>query len=442
MAKLTEPKKLKGFRDYPPELLSGRRRVLRVIERVAEHCGFQSISTPALEYSEVLLGQAGAETDKEVYRFEDHGGREVALRYDLTVPFARFVAEHQSEIAFPFRKLQIGNVWRGEKPQKGRYREFMQCDVDIIGVDSLEADVEILICLATILDELDFGKFRFQLSNRQLLSGLIHKCLPNVKDHAPVLIAIDKLTKIGRPAVLDLMEKIDGASPEGSERLLEVLGAKDNLGHTPLDLVEEELGEAFSEEVARFRETLQLLATQAGKNGIVQADLSIARGLGYYTGLVFETTLEALPGIGSICSGGRYNDLVSRFTKRSQPGIGGSIGLDRLVAALEELGKIEEESTYGVLVALAAQDARKVAFSLASELRRHGFCAEVGLQRKLDKQFRYADKRGFPWVLIVGTDEMDSGHFKLRNMKTGEEFSLPLHELVSKIMQARYDEGQ
>lgn len=430
-----EAKRLKGFRDYLPDLMAERWRIIDIIRAEARLAGFHTIATPALEYAVTLLGSGSDETDKQVYRFRDHGERDVALRFDLTVPFARFVTEHLNDLAFPFKRLQIGEVWRGENTQKGRYREFTQCDLDIIGVDAAAADVEVLGVFYRILSRLGGLRFTMAVGNRLLLSSLIRKALPQ-SDETSALIAIDKLAKIGREAVCELL----GGGAE-AEHLLELLTTKDPSGDTALAALQDYLaGDAAA---LREIERLKLVMSEAraaaaelneGGAGRLLIDLSIARGLGYYTGVVFETTLDDLPGFGSICSGGRYNHLASRFSSRELPGIGASIGLDRLLAGLEELGRISKASHNLVFVAIASEDAFSYANSIVRQLRAAGLASDLGMQPKLGNQFKHADRIGCPLVVTVGGSEVLSKTYSLKNMRTGEERrDLPAATLVNEI---------
>lgn len=428
MTDRVKPRKLKGFRDYPPELMVPRQHLMDKMRHQAALLGFQQIDTPALEYGETLLGQGGGDTDKEVYRFIDHGDREVALRFDLTVPFARFVAEHQGTMLLPFKKLQIGLVWRGEKPQKGRYREFYQCDLDIIGVDSEAADIEILGAFQTILSDMNIGPFTIRVGNRGLLTAVINECLPGLDEKAikSLLIAIDKLEKIGADKVVHLMTTtIDGTTEAGTRQLIAKI-----------------TGDAFTAiasdnaELIKYRATIECLQAMASLsgNGKIVPDLSIARGLAYYTGIVFETVLDELPMFGSICSGGRYNDLASRFSSKELPGVGGSIGLDRLIACLEELGRLPTCTGTEVFVAIASDDGRPYAFEIASVLRNAGISTDIGMQKKLKKQFNFADKSGAKHVITVGGTELENRVYSLKTLATGaEERDLPFAGLVEKF---------
>lgn len=435
---IIEPQKLKGFRDYLPDQMEKRLEIMDLVRLEAARAGFRCIGTPALEYAETLMGQGGDETDKQVYRFKDNGERDVALRFDLTVPFARFVAEHQGTLIFPFKKLQIGDVWRGEKPQKGRYREFTQCDLDIIGVDTMMADVEVLSVFVRILNGAGCGPTTMALGNRRILSALISaRCSGlNVDQEAEVLIALDKLTKIGRSKVAELISKIPGAE-QGAEKILDDLEKRTANGDSDLAFIKTVVAgnETAAADIERTEQVLRVLRQVAsGKTVTLRLDLSVARGLGYYTGIVFETTLDQLPSLGSICSGGRYNDLASRFTSRELPGMGGSVGLDRLLAGMEELNLIPGLPSKMVYVAVATADAWDYGFKLVNELRDQGFTADIGLVAKLANQFRHADRIGAAHVVTVGTSEMESSTVALKALKTGEETrGLPVAELSRKL---------
>jgi histidyl-tRNA synthetase len=439
--KKIEPRRLKGFRDYMPDLMETRSRFQAVIREHARLAGFREIGTPVLEYAETLLGQGSDETDKQVYRFEDHGERKVAMRFDLTVPFARFVAEHQGTLVFPFKRLQIGDVWRGENTQKGRYREFCQCDLDIIGVDSVAADIEILACFYRILCGFDLGGFTMRLGNRVLLSAMLAKVFPGIaaKGEAEALIALDKLDKIGQEGVVGLLSKIESASEAGAQKLIQVLLAKGDDGGTDRDAVRglltgHDVGLAELQRLETILAALQA-AVAVNVGGAVRIDLSIARGLGYYTGVVFETTLDALPGFGSVSSGGRYNNLAERFTNRSLPGVGGSIGLDRLLAGLEEMGKIKNQFPTPVFIAVATEDALISASLLVAELRRNHVACDIGLTTgKLGHQFKHADRLGCRYVITLGTSEVEAGTYNLKDMADGiEQKSLPRQDILAHL---------
>lgn len=413
-----------------------RFQILDKAREVARRFAFQMVDTPSLEYAEVLLGQGSDETDKQVYRFKDQGDRDVALRFDLTVPFARFVAEHQNDLVFPFRRMQIGEVWRGEKPQKGRYRQFCQCDIDIIGEDSINADAEVLLCLREIISSLDVGAFTIRVGSRPILSALIQHCLFNKPDegHASssenivsALIWVDKLHKIGLEETIKGLGGLPGASVDGARKLLGLLEFKKT--GTELDKIRAFLltqGPALDPiklQLDRFEGLLKICQT-LGKDqgGAVLPDISVARGLGYYTGVVFETFLESLPGFGSIASGGRYDDLASRFSNRRLPGVGGSLGVDRLIAALEELGKVVPAAQSSVFVAVASEDSNAYAWDVATKLRTAGIATDLALKSgKLGNQFKFADRMGYGAVITIGSEEVATQTVAIKNMRDGTE---------------------
>ncbi len=432
--------KLKGFRDYPPALMAARWAIMDIIRHEAALGGFQAIGTPAIEYVTTLLGSGGEETDKQVYRWIDKGDREIALRFDLTVPFARFVGEHLNDLPMPFKRLQIGDVWRGENPQKGRYREFTQCDIDIIGADSIAADVEVLSTFYRILSRLPASpKFTVHVGCRPVLSAVLRKADPALTAEGEVkcLIAIDKLAKIGREKVAVLLDA--ALAPNTSSEVLDLLLSSVDDG-TDLKRVRTFLNgtEPALAALDRFERTVAILrATTAGSSGKFRTDLSTARGLGYYTGVVFETTLDDLPAFGSIGSGGRYNDLASRFTSRELPGVGGSVGLDRLVAAYEELNLLSTAKTQTApltFVAVATEDATPYAFDIVGRLRAAGLPADIGMTPKLGNQFKHADRLGAIAVITVGTSEMQTRTCAIKVLGTGQETKgVPVASVVQSI---------
>jgi len=446
--KKIQARKLKGFQDYSGQVMQHRFRIMDEVRRVAREAEFNAVQTPAIEYAEVLLGEGG-DTDKQVFKWDDNGGRAVALRYDLTVPFARYVAEN-SEIPMPFKRFQIGDVWRAEKPQKGRFREFCQCDFDIIGVDSLSADVEIILAILKVLSNIDIGGFTMTIGHRHVLSGLLRKFIPGIFDHPTgeeaCLITIDKLDKIGSEKVCESLSQIPGAEYEGAKSLLQVLEKRSGSG-SDIGAVRDCLkdDEKASSALLRVEEILALLEKtmslryrdQSGSdnpsenhresNAKIVADFKIARGLAYYTGVVFETTLDALPAFGSISSGGRYDNLIERFVDRHLPGVGGSIGLDRLVAAIMELDTKSNSKRAGIFVIPATEGAECWAFEVAEYLRMLGIGTDVALKSaKLGKQFAHADKLQKKFVLVIGKDELSSRTVTLKNLDSGEQ-----HEKLS-----------
>ncbi len=434
---LQKPARLKGFQDFLPEKMRVKQQMIATILDESRKAGFRQIDTPALEYTESLLG-VGGETDKQVFRFLDNGGRDVALRFDLTVPFARFVTEHYGELVFPFKRVQVGPVWRAEKPQKGRYREFYQCDLDIIGGDALLADLEILLCFQNILHRLQLGAFTMDVGHRGVLSALLQALLgAESKAQEPqILILLDKLDKIGKAAVQNSLAEL-GYEPQRTQRLLELLAPEDR-EETDLEAVRG-LIQGHAEALAQLTQlqTLQQMIRPLlgpAHTGKFRIRLGIVRGLGYYTGVVFETTLAAHPEYGSICSGGRYDHLADRFSKQPLPGVGASIGVDRLLAAIMEDEKEKAEAYAGFFVAVATEDAYPYGFQLLQTLRQKGAVAECSLKSgKIGQQFKWANRMGFRYVLTVGSEERTAQTVRLRDMQAGTESELSLAALWEKL---------
>jgi histidyl-tRNA synthetase len=432
------PRTLKGFRDYPPEVMIPRERLIDTARRVYRSYGFSPIDTPALEYLEILSGKGSDETDKQLYKFQDQGGRWVGLRFDLTVPLARFAAQHVNELGIPFKRYHIAPVWRGENTQRGRYREFMQCDFDTIGTRSIAADIETALVIHDLLRSIGFSEFTIRVNNRMVLTGLLERL--GLSERAPaVLRALDKLGKIGPDAVADEMVSTAGATPEQARdvlRLSALTGDNDDVLRQVESLVAgSETGQAGA---AKLREVLAGVAAAGVPTERIRLDVSIARGLDYYTGTVFETFLNALPGIGSICSGGRYDNLAGLFTSQELPGIGASLGLDRLLAAMEELGMIEKVSTPApVFIPFFDKDRLPDYLRLAASLRTAGVGTELFPDaKKLGQQLKYADRRGFRVALIAGGNEFQAGVCQVKDLRSGDKQDVPLDADASSIVAA------
>jgi histidyl-tRNA synthetase len=413
-----------------------RERLLEQARRVYRSYGFAPIDTPALEYTEILLGKGGDETDKQLYRFTDHGGRDVALRFDLTVPFARFAAEHIGKLGTPFKRYHMGTVWRGENTQRGRYREFWQCDFDTIGTISNAADIETTLVIHDLMQALGFGRFIIRINNRMILNGLLEQ-LGLADKSKPLLIALDKLPKIGKEAVAAEMHERAAATATQAERILSLAEMKGNNTEV-LNRIEREFGgnPKAAEGIRRLRELLDVTQA-AGIPGdqFIQLDLAIARGLDYYTGTIYETFLSDLPGIGSVCSGGRYDNLASLYTKQVLPGVGASLGLDRLLAAMEELNLLPRVGTPApVLMVQFTADRLGEYQQMARMLRNVGIGVEVYPEaKKVGQQLQYAERRGFRAALIAGPDEFDQGMWKIKNLATREEMTAPAGEVEAAL---------
>jgi histidyl-tRNA synthetase len=429
------PRTLKGFRDYPPDVMIPRERLIDTARRVYRSYGFSPIDTPALEYLEILSGKGSDETDKQLYKFQDHGGRWVGLRFDLTVPLARFAAQHVGDLGIPLKRYHIATVWRGENTQRGRYREFMQCDFDTIGTLSGAADIETALVIHDLLRQIGFSEFTIRLNNRMVLTGLLERL--GLADRATaVLRALDKLGKIGPDAVAEEMAATANATSEQASTILklsEITGGNDEVLRQVESLVSgNETGQAG---VAKLKEVLDGVAAAGVPADRVRLDVSIARGLDYYTGTVLETFLDALPGIGSVCSGGRYDNLAALFTSQELPGIGASLGLDRLLAAMEELGMIEKVATPApVFIPFFDKDRLHDYLRLAASLRAAGIGVEVFPEaKKLGQQLKYADRRGFRVALIAGGNEFQAGVCQVKDLQSGEKREVPFAEAVTAV---------
>jgi histidyl-tRNA synthetase len=396
------PRVLKGFRDFLPDAEMARASLVKKLEQVFASFGFVPIDTPVLEYAEILLGKGGGETDKQVYRFLDHGERDVAMRFDLTVPFARFMAEHVDELYLPFRRYHIAKVWRGENTQRGRYREFMQCDFDIVGTDSASADADIVLTAAQAMTKLQVGDFSLRVNHRALFNRFLAHIDASDKS-VDILRAVDKLEKIGQQATANALSSLVG-SPLASD-ILEFIRKEDSFEAT-LDKMHRfcaQKDQAADMAKDRMLKIMECVSAAGFENRMV-LDPSITRGLDYYTGMVLDTTLAALPEIGSVCSGGRYDELASLYTDKKLPGVGASVGLDRLMAALEAIGKpvVSGESTQILII---NQDDIQLPemHRLANLLRADGFAVEVFPEpKKVVAQYTYAERKHIPLALFLG----------------------------------------
>ena len=430
---LIQPRTLKGFRDYLPESMIPRERLIDIARKVYRSYGFSPIDTPTLEYLEILTGKGSEETDRQLYRFEDHGGRNVGMRFDLTVPLARFVAQHINTLGTPFKRYHIAPVWRGENTQRGRYREFMQCDFDTIGTLSVGADIETGLVINDLFEKLGFERFTVHLNNRQVLTGLLEQ-IGVAEQATAILRSLDKLTKIGRERTANEMVKTAGITAEQAEQVLAITtltGSNQEILDNLKPLVaQSELGTAG---IDRLQQILDGLAAGGVPPERIKLDVSIARGLDYYTGVIFETFLDDLPGIGSVCIGGRYDNLAELYTKQQLPGIGASLGLDRLLAAMDELEMIDKVKTPAdILVVYFEKDRLNKYLEIAASLRQAGWAVEVFPDaKKMGKQLKYADGRGFQYALIAGGDELQRDVCQIKNLQTGESVEYPLSSVAT-----------
>lgn len=438
LTKLIEPRTLKGFRDYLPETMMPREAIMETARRVYRRYGFSPIDTPALEHLEILTGKGSEETDRQLYHFIDHGDRPVGMRFDLTVPLARFVAQHIGKLGTPFKRYHIAPVWRGENTQAGRYREFVQCDFDTIGTESVVSDIETALVIQELLLEIGIEQFQLRINNRQVLSGLLEK-LDLADKSVPVLRSLDKLDKIGREAVLQEMQQASGIAAAAAEQVLklaDVSGDNDAILSQVDSLVEgNEKGQAG---VDRLRSVCKALEACGIPSERYRLDVSIARGLDYYTGVIFETTLGQLPSIGSVCSGGRYDNLAGLYTKQHLPGIGASLGLDRLLAAMETLGMIAPVRTPApVMVVYFDADRLHDYLRLAKLVRAAGIGVELYPEaKKIGAQLKYADQRGFQVALVAGGNELEAGTCQVKNLSDKSSVEIAWRDHPDQLIQA------
>ncbi len=436
--KRIDPRTLKGFRDYLPEAMIPRERLIETARRVYRSYGFSPIDTPALEYLEILTGKGSEETDKQLYKFEDHGGRSVGMRFDLTVPFARFAAQHIGELGTPFKRYHIATVWRGENTQRGRYREFMQCDFDTIGTHSIVADIETALVIHDLMRAIGFEDFTIRVNNRMVLSGLLERL--GLSDRATaVLRALDKLGKVGSEKVAVEMEATAGATPQQAAEVLRMAGLSGSNAEVLAALEPLVAGsEKGQEGVARLADLLKAATAAGVAEARIRLDVSIARGLDYYTGTIFETFLDRLPTIGSVCSGGRYDNLAALYTNQELPGIGASLGLDRLLAAMEELGLVPKVGTTAqVFIPYFAAERLHDYLRLAAQLRAAGIGVEVYPDAKrLGQQLKYADRRGFRVALIAGEDELAAGQCQVKDLQAGTSQTVKLQANAEEVIAA------
>jgi histidyl-tRNA synthetase len=450
--RLIKPRTPAGVLELLPPDQIAFQRMLDVIRRNFERFGFLPVETPVMELSDVLLTKSGGETERQVYFVQSTGALEkaaeglpeMALRFDLTVPLARYVAEHEHDLAFPFRRYQMQRVYRGERQQRGRFREFYQCDIDVIGKDALSVrfDAELPAVIHAVFAELDIGAFTIQLNNRKLMRGFFaQQGVIDPQQQALVLREVDKLDKRGADYVRETLTGgtfgLDAGAVDRILRFVEIRSTSHDDAIAVLDRLASggDSNDDLVQGIAELREVLDLVRAMGVPESAYALNLSIARGLDYYTGTVYETTLNDYPQIGSICSGGRYENLASHYTKSRLPGVGISIGLTRLFWQLREAGLLgPASSTVQVLVTQMDEAHLPHCLSLANELRHAGFNTEVVMEAsKLAKQFRYADRAGVRFVIVMGDDELAAGKVTVKDLRREDQFQVERAELAATL---------
>lgn len=432
---LVTPRTLPGFMELDPKSQLVLDMIKDKMAEIFRSYGFYSIDTPVLERTEILLAKGGGETEKQVYRF-NKGDTDITMRYDLTVPLAKYVAMNYGQLVFPFKRYQIGKVYRGEKSQKGRFREFYQCDIDIIGDEKLsvinEAEVPSIMC--EVLNAIGLHEFVIRINNRKLLNGLFE--IKGISEHkTEALRIIDKLEKVGLDVVIEMLNE-QGIPADVAKDLLEILEFE-GTNEEVIARLEKLKGqnETFDTGLEELASVIRYMASFGAPQENYKIDLSIARGLDYYTGTVYETTFLPKPEIGSICSGGRYDDLAGHFTKKALPGVGMSIGLTRLFYILNEFGYINHEvqNVADVLVIPMTENVSK-ATEISTMIRKQGIVTQIYLENKKFKhKISYADKLSIPYVVFIGEDEIASNTLSLKDMRTGEQISATLETVIETV---------
>ncbi len=434
-----KPRLPKGMRDFLPQDMLRREYVFSIVRDVFHLYGFEPLQTPVMELNETLMGKYGEDAEKLIYRAAHAEGKEeLALRYDLTVPLARVVAQYQNEITLPFRRYQIAPVWRGERPQRGRYREFYQCDADIVGVSSMSADAEVLSMVVMVLTRLGFRQFTVKINNRKLLTAIGQ--FSGVPDAllGDLYRSIDKFDKIGAEGVREELLK-RGIGVDVVERMLPLLQAQ-MPGLERLDFLDDMLGSlpAAREAIAELRELADHLSDLNVSLQHYEFDLTMVRGLGYYTGPIFETVITE-PNLGSVSGGGRYDALIGMFRGESIPTTGVSLGIERIIDLMELLDLYPASlggTVVEVLVTVFNPELHSESTQLAALLRAHNIRTELYmLDKGVGKQLGYADKKGVPLVALLGPDEQAAGVVKLKRLSDGLEISVPQAEVVERVRQ-------
>ena len=427
-----EPRTLPGFMELLPNEQIKFNNMMEKIKKSYEEFGFLPIDTPIIEMADVLLAKAGGETEKQIYRF-NKGENDLALRFDLTVPLAKYVCEYYNDLSFPFKRYQIGKVYRGERPQKGRYREFYQCDIDIIGDGELSIinDAQMCLVIYNTIKEIGFDNFTIKINNRKLLNGLFSQLDLNNKS-VEILRIIDKIEKIGKENVIKCLKDLNIEDKKINQiiEFIEIKGTTDEKLEKLKNLNFED--ELFNTGIEELEQVVKYIKIFDIPNSNFMVDLTIARGLDYYTGTVYETFLNDYRELGSICSGGRYDNLAEFYTDKKLPGVGVSIGLTRLFSKLSELNILnEKEQAISKVLVISMTDNINIAFNVANKIREAGINTDIYLEnKKIKAKFKYADRLKIPYVAIIGEEEEKNRTVTLKNMETGEQKELNLDDAI------------
>ena len=432
---IVKPKTLPGFMELLPDEQILFNEMKEKIQKSYEKFGFLPLDTPIIESADVLLAKAGGETEKQIYKFKK-GENDLALRFDLTVPLAKYVTEYYQNLSFPFRRYQIGKVYRGEKAQRGRFREFYQCDIDIIGDGELSIinDAELPSVIYNTFKELGFDKFTICINNRKLLNGLFESC--NLKEKsADILRTIDKIDKIGKESVIKELKELE-IEEDKINLIMQFISINTTVEQTIVELEKLNIhSETFIEGLSELKELVKYIKIFGVPETNFKVDLTIARGLDYYTGTVYETFLDEYRFLGSVCSGGRYDNLAEYYTEKKLPGVGISIGLSRLFFQLtyNNIIKANKKSTAEVLVVSIIDDF-SIPVQIATKLRANKINTQIYLESaKIKKQFKYANSLDLPYVIVLGEDEIKNNTVTLKNMKKGDQCEISIEEAINII---------
>lgn len=430
-----EPRTLAGMMELNPEDQVVFNKMLNIIKETYKKYGFWPLDTPIIEYSEVLLAKAGGETEKQIYRF-NKGDNDLSLRFDLTVPLAKYVAQKYNKLTFPFKRYQIGKVFRGERPQKGRYREFYQCDIDVIGDNelSLMYDAEMPAIIYDVFKKLNIGDFLIKINNRKILKGFFEN-LNLTKESADILRIVDKLDKIGLDTVKEELLKLN-ISPEEVNKVIDFITTTGTNKEKLIALKNLNINnEVFNKGIIELETVINNLNVFGITDDNIKLDFTIARGLDYYTGIVYETILKDYPGLGSVCSGGRYDNLAEYYTDKKLPGVGISIGFTRLFYQLREANiiKIDKSAASDVMIIPMLEDYSYI-LKTAKSLRDNNISVDICyLEKDFKKKLRYADKSNVRYTIIVGEDEINNNKLTLKNMEDGTQEKLSIEEVIKRL---------
>jgi len=433
MKKNIKPQTLKGFRDFLPEEMKLREYVINTFKKVFERYGYEPLETPALEYTDLMLGISGEEAEKQFFRFKDQGGRDVMMRFEVMVPMCRVIAQYKQKIVFPFKRYQIQRCWRAEKPQKGRLREFTQCDADIIGSSSMMADAEFIQMGIEAMKEFGFKNFVTRINNRKFLNGMVKLVNVDSRLFYGICMSLDKLRKIGIENVKkELIEK-RGISPNTAGQILKIISTKGK-NERLIKIFKKKMANVpeAQEGLAEIEKILDYLKTVGIEEKYYRFDPSIARGLAHYTGPIWE--VEVIEGgVGSVAGCGRYDNIIGQYLggKEKIPATGGSFGIERMMQILKDRKMVSMPKSYAkVLVTLFDKNLAKESIKIAAKLRKAGIAAILYPEPvRLDKQLKYADRKGIPLVVIIGPDEIKKGEMTVKDLRTGKQKKLLINDL-------------